>query len=187
MYNVLVASFGCHFHGRPLKENKKKFKIQYKYHSVAKDCLWVEHLKSLSKRGVGAIWMFPHLIKEEHQSHTHSDSMPFKQVIGQLKTYNRITSGFEVESWGTQHSEWHHVTMTMDFQWWVSSYIHHPLTYIAVITHIAVIVLKGLYRYHKVPKISPFWINTLPPKFLHRYFSWCKCCIVAIFYIWVSI
>ena len=92
--------------------------------STLKVCQW---------RGWALFWMFPHLITEEHQSHIYSDSIPFKQVIGQLITYNRTTSGFEVESWGTQHSKWHHVTMSIDFQWWVWSYIHHPLTYITVI------------------------------------------------------
>ena len=34
-------------------------------------------------------------------------------MIGQIITYNRTTSDFEVDPDGTQHCELHHVTMSM--------------------------------------------------------------------------
>jgi len=54
--------------------------------------------------------VFPHLTKKECPCHIYSDLMPSKQIIGQAITHNGATSSFEV---CTQHSEPHHVTMTM--------------------------------------------------------------------------
>ena len=57
--------------------------------------------------------MFLRLTTKEHPCDVYSDSMLLKQILGHTIMYNKATSSFEVKTYGTQHSEWHHVTMSM--------------------------------------------------------------------------
>ena len=43
--------------------------------------------------------VFQHLITKQHLFHVSSNSMPLKQIIGQVITYIGTTTDFEVESW----------------------------------------------------------------------------------------
>ena len=61
---------------------------------------WAELLTSLPKRGVGTILSVSHLVMKVCPCHVYSDSMPMKQIIGQIIIikYSGATSSFEVES-----------------------------------------------------------------------------------------
>ena len=55
------------------------------------------------QRGGWALFrLFLHLTMKERPRHVYSDLKPSKQIIAHKITYNRITSGFKVESW--QHT-----------------------------------------------------------------------------------
>ena len=67
--------------------------IDFVYRSLMKEHPWADHLTSLPKKGVGALWVFLHLTIKERPRHVYRDSMPSKQII---VMYNGTTSGFEV-------------------------------------------------------------------------------------------
>ena len=68
------------------------------FRSLAKKGPWAEHLTSLPKRGVGALSTVSAFNYERAATSCYNDSKPSKQIIGHKITYNKITSGFEVES-----------------------------------------------------------------------------------------
>ena len=81
----------------------KVHKLKCKYHSLAKECPWVERFSYKSKKeegggeggGGGTLLVLPYLTKKEHPCHVYNDS---KQIIGKTITYSGVTSDFEVKS-----------------------------------------------------------------------------------------
>ena len=75
-----------------------------------KECPWVEHLTNLPKWGVGALLSVLDLTMKERPYHVYHNSMPSKQIIWQtIHTTEPPKSSPD----GTQHAEWHHVTVSM--------------------------------------------------------------------------
>ena len=149
------------------------------------------HLKTLPKRMVGTFWVFPDLTTKE---------LPCHVAIQRL-------NDLEASNWTNNNIQWNHqqfesrVLMAHNTlngimsPWaWIFSgrfevtfIILWPIDLYScelIKTYISVIGLR-LWRYRKLPKICPFWVNALPPSlipsFLYRYFSWCKRCIAGIF------
>ena len=65
------------------------------YHGLTKERPWAEHLTSLPRRVVCALSSVSALIHEEDLCHVYSDSLPSKQITGQIIMYKR---GFKVKS-----------------------------------------------------------------------------------------
>ena len=55
-------------------------------------------LQVCQRAGWALFQLVPHLTTKECPRHVYSDLKPLKQIIGHKIMYNRITSGFEVES-----------------------------------------------------------------------------------------
>ena len=69
-----------------------------------------------AKEGCGLLFqMFPHLTTKEHPCHVYSNAMLSKQIIGQAINVQRTSLPAASRSipGSTQHSEQHHVTMSM--------------------------------------------------------------------------
>ena len=69
------------------------------YRSLAKEYVWVEHLRNLGERCFECFCIQPW---RATPCHICSDWMPSKQIIGKTVTYNWTTNSFKVEYW--QHT-----------------------------------------------------------------------------------
>ena len=109
-----------------------------------------------------------HLTTKVHPCHVCSDSMPSRQIIGQTITYNKATAASKSSPDGTQHSEWHHVTMStvqlsVRTALAMSVYAKMPaVKYYAICITLVAVLLKLYVKL--TPRINFYPIQEIGPK-----------------------